>query len=209
MTARVLTQTEGGESVPREIWQYMANIRSFKPTDWLRYLSWMSTIFGLLLTTVSFTVFGYVNGVDWPGYVWWVPIGNFLFAASLAVDDIGHRTIYKSQLRRGEAYVHQMIVATAVPSIVFLCLCYQHPQVFSMVALGFTILSFFYSALDEAMHWHRYLTQRLDRVEMWAHFVAIVGHVVMVSAWWQWFNAGYPGVTETIGKIMALATQST
>ena len=73
-----------------------------------------------------------------------------------------------------------------------------------MVAVAFIFLSFFYSALDEALHWQRYLTQSLDRVEMWSHFVAIVGHVVMVAAWWQWYTAGYPGVTETINKITEL-----
>ena len=204
MTPRHATTAAPTLAVFTEIKAYVLNIRSFSRSDWFRYLSWMTTIFSLLVATSTFIFFGYSRGVVWPSYVWWVPFGNFLFCSALALDDIGHRTVYKEYLRKGEAHVHQMIVLTAVPSIVALCLCYQHPETFHMVAVAFIFLSFFYSALDEALHWQRYLTQGLDRVEMWSHFVAIVGHVVMVAAWWQWYTAGYPGVTETINKITEL-----
>jgi len=62
-------------------------------------------------------------------------------------------------------------------------------------------LSLFYSALDEAMHWVRYFKKGIDRVEMWSHFVAITGHVLMIGCWWQWYSAGYPGVAETLGHL--------
>src|SRR5690606_28557888 len=133
-----------------------------------------------------------LHGVEWPGYVWFIPLGTLFFAGALSIDDIGHRTLYKADLLKGEAYIHQMIVATAVPSVMALCLCYEHPETFKMPALGLILLSFFYSVLDEAMHWIRYMTKGIDRVEMWSHFLAILGHVLMIGCWWQWYTSGYP-----------------
>lgn len=185
-------------SVGFEVSSYVGNIRRFTASDWRRYLAWIGTIASLLVGTTFFVVWGAAHGVDWPGYVWFVPIGTFMFCGALAVDDIGHRTLYKQDLSKGEGYVHQMIVGTAVPSVMALCLCYQHPDTFKMPALGLLLLSFFYSALDETMHWRRYLDKGIDRVEMWAHFVAIFGHVLMIGCWWQWYQAGYPGVAETL-----------
>jgi hypothetical protein len=186
------------QAAVHELTTYLGNIRAFGRQDWLRYGCWMGTIFGLLAGTAGFVLFGYAHGVVWPGYVWLIPLGNAMFASALAVDDIGHRTLYKQDLRRGEGYVHQMIIGTAVPSVMALCLCYSHPETFRMPALGLICLSFFYSALDEAMHWHRYMTKGIDRVEMWSHFAAIIGHVIMVGCWWQWYTAGYPGVADTV-----------
>lgn len=180
---------------------YVANIRAFGIGDWVRYLSWISTLLFLVIGTVSFTLYGKLHGIQWPGYVWIIPIGAGLFCLALAIDDIGHRTLYKADLAKGEGAIHQMIIATAVPSVMALCFCYQHPDTFKMPALALTALSFFYSAIDEAMHWVRYTTKKLDVVEMWAHFVAITGHVLMMAAWWQWFNAGYPGVAETLAAL--------
>jgi len=108
----------------QEVSTYVRNIRRFERGDWLRYLAWICTIFCLLAGTSAFVLFGHANGVDWPGYVWFVPIGTAMFCGALAVDDIGHRTLYKDDLRKGEGSIHQMIVATAVPSVMALCLCY-------------------------------------------------------------------------------------
>ncbi len=185
-------------SVSGEITTYVGNIRRFSASDWRRYLAWIGTIASLLFGTTFFTVWGATHGVVFPGYVWFIPIGTALFCGALAVDDIGHRTVYKKDLGKGEGYIHQMIVATAVPSVMALCLCYEHPETFKIPALGLIFLSFFYSAMDETMHWRRYFEKGVDRVEMWAHFVAIVGHVLMIGCWWQWYSAGYPGVAETV-----------
>lgn len=181
-----------------EIQAYVANILLFQRSDWVRYICWIGTISSLFFGVSAFLYLGWSNGVDYPGYVWFIPIGTGAFTVALAFDDIGHRTIYKEYLARGEAHVHQMIVGTAVPSVMALCLCYQHPEAFRMPALGLILLSFFYSGLDEVLHWVRYLTKGIDRVEMWSHFVAIVGHILMISCWWQWYSAGYPGVAETL-----------
>jgi hypothetical protein len=184
--------------VVRDVIDYMAQIRRFTNNDWLRYVMWIGTITSLFIGTSFFVLLGHFNGVQWPGYVWFIPSGAGLFTLALAIDDIGHRTMYKEDLKKGEAHIHQMIVATAVPSVMALCLGYQHPETFRMPALGLIMLSFFYSILDEAMHWVRYMTKKHDRVEMWAHFFAILGHVIMIACWWQWFEAGYPGVAETL-----------
>lgn len=184
-----------------EVKAYVSNIKRFTKSDWWRYSAWMATVFSLLLGTSTFVLWGHAHGVVWPGFVWLIPIGTFMFCSALAVDDIGHRTLYKQSLSQGEGYVHQMIVGTAVPSVMALCLCYEHPETFRMPALGLMLLSFFYSAIDELLHWRRYLENGIDRVEMWAHFVAIMGHVLMIGCWWQWYGAGYPGVAETLATL--------
>ncbi len=173
-----------------EVRAYVARIRMFQRWDWIRYICWIGTIASLFVGVTSFICLGYANGVQFPGYVWFIPLGTGLFTTALAIDDIGHRTVYKAHLAKGEAYIHQMIVATAVPSVMALCLCYEHGNTFRMPALGLIFLSFFYSILDEAMHWIRYMSIGVDRIEMWSHFVAIFGHVLMISCWWQWYSQG-------------------
>jgi hypothetical protein len=182
----------------RELGQYIQNLRDFTTQDWLLYCSWIGTLFLLFFGVTGFVLLGHGAGVSWPGYVWFIPVGVGLFVSALAIDDIGHRTVYKNQLRQGEGYIHKMIVATAVPSVMALCLGFEHPETFRMPALSLIILSFFYSAIDEAMHWRRYFAEGVDRVEMWSHFVAIFGHVLMISCWWQWYDNGYPGVREAL-----------
>lgn len=183
---------------PREALAYVLNIRRFEAEDWWRYAAWIGTIAALFVSVSVFLAFGFMNDVSFPGYVWFIPGGTFLFVSALALDDIGHRTLYKAELQAGEGHVHKMIVVTAVTSVMALCLCYQHGETFEVAALALIFLSLFYSAIDEALHWHRYLTKHMDRVEMWSHFVAIVGHVLMISAWWHWYRQGYPGVAETL-----------
>ena len=189
------------EGVWQEISTYARNIKKFQKEDWIRYVFWIGSIFGLWCATTAITVFGKLTGTLWPAYVWWIPIGTALFCGALALDDIGHRTLYKRQLSTGEAYVHQMIAGTAVPSVVCLCLAFQHPEFFRTPALVLILLSFFYSAIDELMHWNRYMKEGLDRVEMWSHFVAITGHALMIGAWWRWLDEGYPGLAETLSRL--------
>ncbi len=185
-------------SLVQEAKNYVLNIRSFEGEDWLRYATWMATIGSLFFGISSFLLLGLGHAVQYPGYVWFIPGGTFLFVVALAFDDIGHRTLYKLDLKAGEGHVHQMIIVTAVSSVMALCLCYEHAVTFSVPAMALIALSLFYSAIDEALHWHRYLSRGLDRIEMWSHFVAILGHVLMISCWWHWYKEGYPGVSETL-----------
>lgn len=185
----------------KEAKAYVSNIRNFGNEDWIRYGTYMALISSLLVGICAFLFVGVSKGVNFPGYVWFIPGGTALFVFSLAFDDIGHRTLYKEDLKAGEGHVHQMIIITAVTSVMALCLCYEHAETFSVPAIGLIALSFFYSAVDEALHWYRYLKNGLDRIEMWSHFTAIVGHVLMISCWWHWYAQGYPGVSETLSNL--------
>ncbi|MBQ46898.1 MAG: hypothetical protein CMP10_05340 [Zetaproteobacteria bacterium] len=186
---------------PAEVIQYVSSIRSFELADWVPYTCWIGSLFFLLGGVTSLFTFGYINGVEWPPYLFWIPFGTGMFAISLAFDDIGHRTVYKEELALGEGYVHQMISATAVLSVICLCLCYDNGDAFGIPAGVLIVMSFFYSMVDEGFHWRRYRLDGIDRVEMWAHFFAILGHVLMIVTWWYWYSEGYPGVKETLQYI--------
>ncbi|HJX63450.1 MAG TPA: hypothetical protein VJ860_05795, partial [Polyangia bacterium] len=55
-----------------------------------------------------------------------------------------------------------------------------------------------YSMVDEVFHWRRYIMQKSDRIEMWSHLGILVGHGIMMLAWWSWFFGGYQGVAQTL-----------
>ncbi len=177
---------------------YVGRIHEFSVRDWVIYVLWVSTIFGLFAATFAFTLLGHSQGVQWPGYVWNVPIGAFIFTVAIAVDTIGHRTVYKEELLKGEALIHHITIFSGVTSVLALCLAYEHPEFMRIPAFVLMVLSIVYSLFDEAMHWIRYLTKKSDRVEMWSHYFIMVGHLTMTLSWWYWFDHGYPGVSETL-----------
>lgn len=177
---------------------YVSRVKEFKSTDWLAYISWIGLMSGLLFATTGFVLVGYLNGVKFPDYVWNVPIGTFIFVTSIAFDTIGHRTIYKEELQKGEALVHHITIFAGITSCLLLCLAYTYPVALRIPALVMIALSIFYSVIDEALHWRRYLNGFSDRVEMWSHFGIFVGHLLMILSWWQWFDEGYSGVKETL-----------
>lgn len=177
---------------------YANQARGFATKDWLAYAAWVGLMLGLFCSITSFLAFGNAHGVDYPEYVWNVPIGAGVFVLAIAFDTIGHRTTYREELEKGEALVHQITIFAGVASVVSLCLAYSHPALMRIPALTFTVLSFVYSLIDEALHWRRYLSQKSDRVESWSHFFIFVGHLTMMLGWWVWFEAGYPGVAETL-----------
>jgi len=177
---------------------YASRIRQFTKVDWMVYVAWIGMMLGLLFAESYFLYVGWRNGVVYPSYAWNIPIGTFTFIVAIAFDTIGHRTIYKEVLKKGEALVHHITIAAGVSSVVVLCLAYHNPDFFRVPAYVLTALTVFYSIIDEAMHWRRYLTQHSDRVEMWSHFFIFVGHVIMMLSWCYWFEKGYPGVAETL-----------
>lgn len=138
------------------------------------------------------------NGVVYPDMVWNIPVGIACFVVAIAIDTIGHRTVYKEALAEGEALIHHMTIFAGITSVVLLCLGYHHAEKIRVPALVFIFLSIVYSFFDEALHWHRYLTKKSDRIEMWSHFFILTGHLIMIYSWWKWFDAGYPGVMETL-----------
>lgn len=179
---------------------YVGRIRAFDRTDWLVYLGWVGLMLGLVGSTGGFLVAGHLHGVTFPADAWWVPIGAAVFTIAIAIDTIGHRTIYKEALRGGERLVHHITMLCGIASCVLLTLAYSHPAA-AVPALVFTILSLVYSLVDEAFHWRRYVTHRSDAVEMWSHLGILVGHGTMMLGWWLFYRAGYPGVRETLAAL--------
>lgn len=184
-----------------ETLEYVSRMKLFSRQDWQVYTAWVGLMIGLLVAVAGFIGFGWAKGVQFPEYVWSVPVGTFIFVSAIAFDTIGHRTVYKEVLARGEALVHHITIFAGVTSVLALCLAYNHPEAMRIPALVLIILSVFYSVIDEALHWHRYLTSNSDRVEMWSHFFIFLGHLMMILAWWHWFDQGYPGVTETLAAL--------
>lgn len=177
---------------------YVLRALTFNRFDWICYIAWVGLMCGLLFAVGGFVGVGYANGVQYPGYVWNLPVGVFIFVVAIAFDTIGHRTIYKEELKKGEALVHHITIFAGVTSCIFLCLAYTWPVGLRIPSLVLIVLSVFYSVIDEALHWRRYLHGHSDRVEMWSHFFIFLGHLIMVLSWWQWFDDGYPGVAETL-----------
>lgn len=176
---------------------YVGRIREFDRTDWIVYIAWVGMMLGLVATTGGFVLAGHLHGVAWPAEAWTVPIGAVIFTVAIAIDTIGHRTIYKEALKGGEQLVHHITILCGVGSVVLLCLAYDRPGV-AVPAMVLTILSFVYSLVDEVFHWRRYTSSKADPVEMWSHVGIFIGHGTMMLGWWLCYDAGYPGVRETL-----------
>ncbi|MBX9768048.1 MAG: hypothetical protein K2X47_12315 [Bdellovibrionales bacterium] len=190
----------------QESWVYISRIREFNRTDWIIYILWIGMMVGLFLTVSTFLFLGHSKGVLFPNYVWNIPVGIFIFVFAIAIDTIGHRTIYKEELKKGEALVHHITIAAGVSSIVFLVMCYDNPSFMRFPAYVMSFLSLVYSLIDETLHWKRYIEHKSDRVEMWSHFFIFVGHLLMTVSWIAWFEMGYPGAQETLGFLSKLAS---
>lgn len=188
----------GCELVPRSAFvTYVARIREFTRTDWLVYASWVGMMLGLVAATGGFIAVGRARGVVWPAEAYFVPGGALVFALAIAIDTIGHRTIYREALRGGEQLVHHLTIVCGVASCVLLSLAYGHRGAW-VPALVFTVMSFVYSLVDEVFHWRRYAAAASDPVEMWSHLAIFIGHGTMMLGWWRCFQLGYPGVRETL-----------
>mgnify|MGYP003477841912 FL=1 len=183
---------------PAEVATYVGRIRWFDRWDWAVYVGWVGLMLGLVLSTGGFLVFGHLHGAIFPAEAWMVPFGAAIFAGSIAVDTIGHRTIYRAEISKAEGLVHSITIFCGIGSSVLLCAAYSAPSALWIPAMVLTVLSFFYSILDEAFHWRRYAGRHADRVEMWSHVGILTGHSVMMIGWWTWFFAGYPGVQQTV-----------
>ena len=177
---------------------YVGRFREFQRIDWIVYLCWVGLMLGLCVATGGFIAVGRHAGAPLPAEAGLVPLGAVIFTLAIALDTIGHRTIYKQALRGGEAMVHHIIIVLGIASCLLLCAAYGGGAMYAIPALVLTILSFLYSLVDEAMHWRRYLGGRSDVVEMWSHVFILLGHGVMMTGWWLWYAHGYRGVAETL-----------
>ncbi|NJL25755.1 MAG: hypothetical protein HC902_11655 [Calothrix sp. SM1_5_4] len=184
----------------RETVVYVGRIREFDRRDWLVYVAWIGLMSGLFFSVSGFFLLGVSRGVQFPSYAWNIPIGTFIFVAAIALDTVGHRTIYKEALKEGEALIHHITIFAGITSVVGLCLAYENPGFMYFPVMVMIFLSIIYSLIDEGMHWRRYLTQKSDRVEMWSHFFILTGHLLMITSWWYWYTQGYPGVAETLAR---------
>lgn len=176
---------------------YVARIREFERNDWIVYIAWVGMMAGLVASTGGFLLAARARGVTWPAEAWCVPIGALGFAVAIAIDTIGHRTIYKEALRGGEQLVHHITIFCGITSVVLLVLAFEH-RALAIPAMVLTVLSFVYSLIDEGFHWKRYTTQRSDPVEMWSHVGILVSHGTMMLGWWRCYALGYPGVDEAL-----------
>ncbi|HET9624951.1 MAG TPA: hypothetical protein VFP84_26470 [Kofleriaceae bacterium] len=183
-----------------ELATYVGRVRQFERRDWAVYVAWVATIAGLAVATAGFLWIGARHGVVFPAEAYLVPIGAAIFTIAIAIDTIGHRTVYREAIRGGEQLVHHITIACGVGSILLVVLAYRHPAAV-IPGLVLTALSVVYSLVDEAFHWRRYVQRGADRVEMWSHVAIFVGHLTMVAAWWRWYDLGYPGVGETLGYV--------
>jgi len=181
---------------------YVGRIREFDRTDWLVYLGWVGMMLGLVGSTGGFLLVGRAHGVTWPGEAWMVPIGATIFTIAIAIDTIGHRTIYKEVLRGGEQLVHHITIVMGIASCVLLVLAFDHPSLW-IPAMVCTVMSFVYSLIDEVFHWRRYVSLHSDTVEMWSHVGIFVGHGIMMLGWWRFYQLGYPGVREMLAAVGA------
>jgi hypothetical protein len=185
-------------SASAELRVYFGRFRLFQPIDWLVYVAWVGLIASLAAASAAFLAVGRAAGAVFPAEAYLLPVGAAVFTLAIAVDTVGHRTVYKEHLRGGEALVHHIIIATGAGSCILLCAAYPQRSHYAVPALVLTVLSFIYSFVDEAMHWRRYLSQRSDRVEMWSHVFILIGHATMMAGWWRWYSLGYPGVAATL-----------
>lgn len=177
--------------------RYVGRIREFSRRDWQVYAAWVGMMLGLVGSTAGFLLFGRAHGVAWVGEAWLVPIGAAIFTIAIAIDTIGHRTVYKEVLRGGEQLIHHITIGCGVGSVVLLILAYDTPAC-AIPAMVLTVMSFVYSLIDEAFHWRRYVRAHSDVVEMWSHVGIFVGHGIMMLGWWRCYQMGYPGVRETL-----------
>ncbi len=188
----------GAGSFLHDVGVYVGRVRQFQKNDWAVYISWVGLMLGLVASTGGFLLFGHANGVSYPAEAWLVPVGALVFTISIAIDSIGHRTIYKEEISEAEGLVHGITIFNGIGSCVLLAAAYARPGALWIPAMVLTLLSFMYSVIDEAFHWRRYVRQQADRVEMWSHVGIFTGHLIMMLAWWTWFFGGYQGVAETL-----------
>ena len=184
-----------------EVAIYVGRMRQFTRRDWAVYLAWVGLLISLCALTLSFVAVGALRGAEFPASAWLVPAGAAVFAVAAGIDAIGHRTIYKQEIRRAEGLVHGVTIFCGIASCVLLCAAFRGGALAAIPAAVLTGLSVLYSLIDEAFHWRRYTSAKSDRVEMWSHLFLFVGHLTLMAGWWVWYLRGYEGVEATLRSI--------
>jgi hypothetical protein len=203
MTHRAVSDFGAGDALRHErrhsaFLVYIGRVREFSRTDWIVYVSWVGLMFGLVAATGGFVAAGSAAGASLSRAAYLVPLGALIFTLSIAIDTIGHRTVYREEIKAAEGLVHGITILCGIGSCVLLTAAYHERVLFGIPAMVLTVLSFFYSVVDEVFHWRRYVSSKSDPVEMWSHVGIFVGHLTMMVAWWAWFFDRYRGVAETL-----------
>ena len=107
---------------------YFSHITQFDREDWVVYVLWVGMMFGLCGVQSAFLAVGHQAGAFFPPAAYFLPIGAFIFSCAIAVDTIGHRTVYKDELAKGEAFVHHIIMFAGVGSCVLLVAAYPQNE---------------------------------------------------------------------------------
>jgi hypothetical protein len=200
--SRLLSSLPDAKSLRRhsrnEFLVYVGRVREFDREDWIVYVAWIGLMLGLVAATGGFVAVGHAVSAPLPDEAYLVPLGALVFTLAIAVDTIGHRTVYKREIQAAEGLVHGITILCGIGSCVLLTAAYSAPGACAIPALVLTVLSFLYSLIDEAFHWRRYVSSQSDRVEMWSHVGIFAGHLMMMTAWWSWFFGGYRGVAEVV-----------
>ena len=94
----------------------------FAPIDWAVYAAWVGLMLGLVLATGGFLLAGRHAGVVFPAEAYLVPIGAAIFTVAIAIDTIGHRTVYKGRgpgsphhHRRGRGQLRPAVRGVSAP----------------------------------------------------------------------------------------------
>ena len=142
---------------------YVGRMREFKRGDWVVYGAWVGMMLGLCAVTAGFVAVGHRAGAPLPPAAGLVPLGAAIFTLAIAVDTIGHRTIYKEALRGGEALVHHVIIGARDRQLrAALRRVPRRVGATRFRPWSSRSLSFLYSLVDEVMHWRRYLNAQSD-----------------------------------------------
>src|SRR6187399_1896323 len=74
---------------------YVGRMRQFSRQDWLVYVAWVGLMLGLVGV-------GHAGGVALSPAAYLVPAGALVFTLSIAIDTIGHRTVYREEIQQAE-----------------------------------------------------------------------------------------------------------
>ena len=181
---------------------YIAYAKRFDKRDWAVYIAWCGLIWGLFSSLAALS-WGVLKANSWnileaPGYLPWLPLGAFIFAVSISIDTIGHRSEYKEAISQGEDLVHGMTILCGIGSCVLLSAAGPLGTLAAIPAAILTALSIIYSLIDEVFHWRRYTSGGSETTEMWSHLGILIGHSCLMTAWWMWYLDDYRGVREVL-----------
>jgi hypothetical protein len=159
-----------------ELASYFGRFRLFTRRDWAVYIAWVGLISGLALASAAFLAIGRHAGAVFPAHAYFIPIGAAIFALAIAVDTIGHRTVYKNTCAAGRAWSTTSSSSAASPVACFCARPIPHRAPAASGARSHHAV--FHLQLRRRGHALAALPDRAksDVVEMWSHVFILIGH---------------------------------